>query len=165
MREENGGKQMKTVWRMPPPGRDEKRFGKHPTQKPLALIRRCLRASTHPGEIVFDPFVGSGSTGVAALGLGRRFWGVEAMEEYAELSRVRLSDVDLKPANLSPAQLSNAYLKPVESVARFLKKYPELAPSDDISGNGADSDVLPTQVKMLESRKQYAKKTREDGAE
>ena len=41
---------MRTVWRVAPPSRDEKRFGKHPTQKPVALIARCIRASTRPGE-------------------------------------------------------------------------------------------------------------------
>ena len=84
---------MKTVWTMPPPGRDEKRFGKHPTQKPLALIQRCLRASTHPGEIVFDPFVGSGSTGVAALGLKRIFIGAEADQHYADIAVKRMSEM------------------------------------------------------------------------
>lgn len=93
MREENGGRQMKTVWTIAPPSRNEKQFGKHPTQKPLELIQRCLRASTNPGDTVFDPFVGSGSTGVAALAIGRRFIGVEAIEEYAALSRSRLEFV------------------------------------------------------------------------
>ena len=77
MRRENGGKQMKTVWRMNAPRASEKRFGKHPTQKPLELIERCLRASTNEGDVVLDPFAGSGSTGVAALELGRRFIGIE----------------------------------------------------------------------------------------
>ena len=90
MRQENGGKQMKTVWRFPTPSRGEKRFGKHPTQKPVALIARCLRASTHPGGIVLDPFAGSGSTGVAALEEGRRFMGIEAVAEYAAIARKRL---------------------------------------------------------------------------
>ena len=49
MRRENGGRQMKTVWRMKTPSAAEKRFGKHPTQKPLELIKRCLRASTNTG--------------------------------------------------------------------------------------------------------------------
>ena len=93
MREENGGKQMKTVWKFPPAGRHEKNLGKHPTQKPVALIERCLRASTNPGDLVFDPFTGSGATGVASLKLGRRFIGAEISEEYALLSRDRLNGV------------------------------------------------------------------------
>jgi site-specific DNA-methyltransferase (adenine-specific) len=91
MREENGGKQMKNVWRFPPAGRDEKVHGKHPTQKPVALIERCLRASTNPGDLVLDPFAGSGATGVAAIKLYRRFIGCESDEEYCSLIVRRLS--------------------------------------------------------------------------
>ncbi len=54
------GKQMKTVWTMSAPGSDEKKFGKHPTQKPVALVERCLLASTNKGDLVLDPFVGGG---------------------------------------------------------------------------------------------------------
>ena len=56
MREHAGGKQMKSVWRLSSPAKAEKEFGKHPTQKPLALIERCLLASTQPGDLVLDPF-------------------------------------------------------------------------------------------------------------
>ena len=92
MKAENGGKQMKTVWRFPAAGRPEKKFGKHPTQKPIALIDRCLRASTNPGDLVLDPFAGSASTGVAAIRLGRRFIGSEQVAEYAELGATRLRE-------------------------------------------------------------------------
>ena len=91
MREENGGKQMKTVWRIPIAGRDEKTFGKHPTQKPLALVDRCLRASTNPGELIVDPFAGSGVTAVAAMRLGRIFMVCERDSEYVDLIRSRLN--------------------------------------------------------------------------
>ena len=90
MRRENGGKQMKTVWQMYAPRASEKRFGKHPTQKPLSLIERCLRASKNEGDLVLDPFAGSGSTGVAALKLGRRFIGVEIDPEFIDISVKRL---------------------------------------------------------------------------
>ena len=90
MRRENSGKQMKTVWQMKPPNAAEKRFGKHPTQKPLELIERCLRASTNEGDVVLDPFAGSGSTGVAALALGRRFIGIEIDPEFVDISVKRL---------------------------------------------------------------------------
>lgn len=90
MKAENGGKQMKNVWRFPPPSKEEKRLGKHPTQKPLALIARCLRATTNEGDLVVDPFSGSGSTGIAALMLGRRFVGFEKDKDYAILAARRL---------------------------------------------------------------------------
>jgi site-specific DNA-methyltransferase (adenine-specific) len=73
MKQENGGKQMKSVWRMGTPSTEEKKFGKHPTQKPIASVARCLRASTNAGDLVVDPFAGSGTTGIAALQLGRNF--------------------------------------------------------------------------------------------
>jgi site-specific DNA-methyltransferase (adenine-specific) len=92
MKAENGGKQMKNVWRFATPSDDEKRYGKHPTQKPVALIARCLRATTDPGDIVLDPFTGSGSTGVAALKLGRHFIGCEQDKTYALLAARRLND-------------------------------------------------------------------------
>jgi site-specific DNA-methyltransferase (adenine-specific) len=94
MKRENDDRQMKNVWRMPAPGKGEKQLGKHPTQKPLALIERCLRASTNPGDVVLDPFSGSGSTGVAALTLGRRFIGCELESRYATLARKRLQAID-----------------------------------------------------------------------
>ncbi len=55
MKDENGGKQMKNVWKMMPPKSEEKKLGKHPTQKPVSLIARCLRATTNRGELVVDP--------------------------------------------------------------------------------------------------------------
>ena len=91
MKAENGGKQMKNVWRFSTPSAEEKQHGKHPTQKPIALIARCLRATTDPGDLVFDPFTGSGSTGVAALKLGRHFLGCEQDKAYAQIAATRLT--------------------------------------------------------------------------
>lgn len=54
----------------------------HPTQKPVAVLRHLLRIASDPGDLVFDPFMGVGSTGVAALELGRRFLGIEVDEKY-----------------------------------------------------------------------------------
>jgi site-specific DNA-methyltransferase (adenine-specific) len=91
MKAENSGKQMKSVWRFSTPSNEEKEHGKHPTQKPVALIARCLRATTDPGDVVLDPFTGSGSTGVAALKLGRHFTGCEQNKTYALLAARRLN--------------------------------------------------------------------------
>lgn len=90
MRAENGQKQMKTVWRFPAPLKAEKSHGSHPTQKPLALVSRCLRASSSPGDVVMDPFCGSGTTGVAAVSTGRRFIGIEKDTAYRQLSQERI---------------------------------------------------------------------------
>lgn len=90
MREEAGGKQMKSVWQFTAPKKDEKALGKHPTQKPVALVDRCIRASTNLGDFILDPFAGSSTTGVAARGLDRRFCGIEQSSEFIELSKLRL---------------------------------------------------------------------------
>jgi site-specific DNA-methyltransferase (adenine-specific) len=90
MRAEAGGRQMKTVWRMTAPPKAEKAMGKHPTQKPVALVARCLQASTAPGALVLDPFVGSGTTALAALKLGRRCIGIDNDPKYLDIARSRL---------------------------------------------------------------------------
>jgi len=92
MKQLSNGKQMRNVWEITPPQRKEKAHGKHPTQKPLKLLERILLASTNEGDIVLDPFNGSGSTGVAALRLGRKYLGIEISEEYLDLTIKRLED-------------------------------------------------------------------------
>jgi site-specific DNA-methyltransferase (adenine-specific) len=91
MREMAGGKQMKSVWTIPPPGRSEKRFGKHPTQKPLALLERILLASSDEGDLVLDPFMGSGTTAVTALHLSRLVVGIEQEDTSTSLILRRLT--------------------------------------------------------------------------
>jgi site-specific DNA-methyltransferase (adenine-specific) len=90
MRAAAGGKQMKSVWRMSAPGAEEKTNGRHPTQKPLALLERIINACTRPGDTVVDPFAGSATTGVAALKLERAFIGIESDPEYVRLAERRL---------------------------------------------------------------------------
>lgn len=92
MKAENGGKQMKNVWTFTSPGKSEKTHGKHPTQKPLALLERCLRASNNPGDLIVDPFCGSGTTGVAAANLGLNFLLNDADEDYVRLAIRRLQE-------------------------------------------------------------------------
>ncbi len=99
MKEKNGGKQMKDVWEFKEPEPDfyvssvtpksEKLEGKHPTQKPLGLLRRIIEASTNEGDLILDPFNGSGTTGIAANELGRRYIGIEQEEEYLALTMRR----------------------------------------------------------------------------
>ena len=62
----------------------------HPTEKPLELIERFIRVSSKPGDLVLDPFMGSGTTAVAAKKLGRRFVGFEREKEYVQMARKRL---------------------------------------------------------------------------
>lgn len=77
----------------PKAGPDERRWGDHPTVKPLALVRWLVRLVTPPGGIVLDPFAGSGTTGHAAALEGRRAVLVEGEREYAEVCRARLREV------------------------------------------------------------------------
>lgn len=90
----NGGKQMTDVWHLPAIAPWEKSCGKHPTQKPLALLARILMASTKQGEWVLDPFCGSSTTGVAANLLGRRFLGIDQEGSYIEMSRCRREELE-----------------------------------------------------------------------
>lgn len=90
MKEINGGKQMKDVWLLPLPSKTEKKFGKHPTQKPLSVLERIILASTNEGDVVLDPFCGSGTTGVSCLALKRKFIGIDNTEEYIVLAVKRI---------------------------------------------------------------------------
>ena len=71
----------------------EKGFGKHPTQKPLTLMEHFVKILTNEGDVIFDPFSGSGSTGVAALMHNRKFIGSEIDEQYYQNSKERLESV------------------------------------------------------------------------
>jgi site-specific DNA-methyltransferase (adenine-specific) len=90
MKETNRGKQMKSVWEIRPPEPWEKKFGKHPTQKPVALLERILLASTNKGDLVLDPFLGGGTTLLTAFRLRRHALGCELSVDYVSLSIRRL---------------------------------------------------------------------------
>lgn len=93
MKELNAGKQMKDVWTGSLTKPSEKVYGKHPTQKPEYLLERIIQASTLPGNIVLDPFCGSGTTGVVANRLGRNFIGIDLSEEYLQITKKRLEAI------------------------------------------------------------------------
>lgn len=105
MRRINFGKQMKSVWTIASPGADEKEYGKHPTQKPVALLERVILACTGEGDLVLDPFAGSSTTGVAAIRLGRKYVGIELEDEYVRVSLNRLEKA--RVARLSELPLGN----------------------------------------------------------
>jgi site-specific DNA-methyltransferase (adenine-specific) len=86
----NSEAQLSSVWHIPTVPSREKREGYHPTQKPLRLLRRVLLASSGEGDLVLDPFCGSGTTGVAAKELGRFFVGAEMEAEFCELAARRI---------------------------------------------------------------------------
>ncbi|WP_281276980.1 site-specific DNA-methyltransferase [Methylobacterium radiodurans] len=88
----------------------------HPTQKPEALLARTLLSATNPGDVVLDPFFGTGTTGAVAKRLGRRFIGIEREEAYAEAARARIAAV----TPLSQAALMVAPAKRAEPRVPFL---------------------------------------------
>lgn len=92
----NYGKELTDVWALPSVAEWEKEFGKHTTQKPLALLYRIISSSTKEEDYVLDPFSGSGTTGVACELLSRKFIGIEKKEEYYNLSLRRLIDAENK---------------------------------------------------------------------
>ena len=98
MKKMNHGKQMRNVWEISPPLTDEKKFGKHPTQKPVDLLARIVQASTKENDLVLDPFCGSSTTGIASVLLNRKYVGIDFEEEYLHLSKKRIEDITKKPS-------------------------------------------------------------------
>ena len=86
--------QMRSVWSIHPPKKWEKTFGKHPTQKPVELLRRVILASAKPGAIILDPFTGSSTTGIASKIIGnRKFIGIDTDKNFLDLSIKRLNEL------------------------------------------------------------------------
>ncbi|MFX0004686.1 MAG: DNA-methyltransferase, partial [Candidatus Hermodarchaeota archaeon] len=98
----NKDKQMRSVWSIPLIPKEEKEFGKHPTQKPLELLNRIISASSNEEDSVLDPFVGSGTTGIVCSILNRKFIGIDSNKEYLELAINRYRDKNKKNLLFSP---------------------------------------------------------------
>lgn len=109
MKKLNGDKQMTDVWQLPAIGKWEKSCGKHPTQKPLAVLARLIQASTEPNAWILDPFSGSATTGIAANLLGRNYLGLEKEKEYLTMSKTRreeLEDLNIRTEYLNRLEKS-----------------------------------------------------------
>ena len=89
------GLQMRSVWSMGTPRSEEKKYGKHPTQKPLDLLERIVLSSTNKGDVVLDPFTGSSTTGIAAIANKRKFIGIDLEKKYLDLSIKRINDIKI----------------------------------------------------------------------
>lgn len=89
---------MRNFWPLPYAGRNERRHGKHPAQKAEAVVERLIRIGTSPGDLVLDCFAGSGTTGVVAERLGRRWLMIEREPAYAAIAERRLADERPRPA-------------------------------------------------------------------
>jgi site-specific DNA-methyltransferase (adenine-specific) len=90
-KEMNGGKQMRNLWEFPVTARRERVNGKHPSQKPLALIERAVLLATKPGDLVLDPFGGAGTLALAAAKHGRDWVLIESVPEYAAIAERRIA--------------------------------------------------------------------------
>ncbi len=103
------GKNPTDVWQFPKVTSGQKRAAKertsHPAQFPIAVIYRIIKASSNPNEIILDPFLGSGTTAIVALGLKRQFIGFEIREDYCEIAAKRI-DLFLREEQIDTEQLS-----------------------------------------------------------
>lgn len=93
MKEENEGKQMRDVWEISAISKREKKHGNFPVQKPIKLLDRIIRSSTNEGDIILDCFNGSGTTGIAASMLGRKYIGIDNNAEYLDLTIRRFNNI------------------------------------------------------------------------
>ena len=84
---------MRSVWAINTPKKEEKTFGKHPTQKSLDLLKRIIIASTNENDLVLDPFAGSCTTGVVCKMYNRKFVGMDIEKEYLEVGKKRMESV------------------------------------------------------------------------
>ena len=112
----NGDKQMRDVWSFPAIAPWEKSFGKHPTQKPLALLVRLLLMASDRDSVVCDPFSGSSTTGIAANLLNRRFIGIEKENEFIKISMNRKIELE---KNIETIKNKINDLRFLESVGLF----------------------------------------------
>lgn len=96
MKKLNDNKQMKDVWAISAIAPWEKTCGKHPTQKPLALLVRLILMATNETSEILDPFSGSSTTGIAANILNRKFTGIEKDEDFYNISIARKKELNNK---------------------------------------------------------------------
>jgi len=93
MKAMNHGKQMRNMWEIPLTKPSEKKYGKHPSQKPVAVINRIILAGTEKNDLILDPFSGTGTTAVVAEQQYRKWIIIEKEKEYNEIAKMRIHDV------------------------------------------------------------------------
>lgn len=92
----NGGKMTHDFYESAVVSNGEKKAGKHPTQKPIQLMEHFISLLTHEENVIMDPFMGSGSTGVAAQNLDREFIGIELNKEYFAIAQERMGQLEME---------------------------------------------------------------------
>ena len=119
----NGDKQMKDVWEFPAIAPWEKTCGKHPTQKPLALLVRLILMASDSKNVICDPFAGSATTGIAANLLGRNFVGIEKEQEFIKIALARKAKLEIEKSDFRKKIRDLVILdKQKESLFEFHKK-------------------------------------------
>jgi site-specific DNA-methyltransferase (adenine-specific) len=132
MKQLNGDKQMKDVWKLPAIATWEKSCGKHPTQKPLSVLTRLILASTKPNAWILDPFTGSSTTGIAANLANRRFLGIDQEEAFLKISKNRKLEIENKSIASTYRQKIRGFNSNKE-LELFLMKEPEEDYSPELS--------------------------------
>ncbi len=149
MKSLNDDVQMRSDWTLPLCTGPEriKRDGKkaHPTQKPEALIYRVLLASTNPGDVILDPFLGSGTTATVAKKMGRHFIGIERDTDYASVAVERIG-----------------YAKPPEDMSVFEQKSKRTEPRVPF-GTLVERGLIEPGQKLFDTRKRFFARVRADG--
>jgi hypothetical protein len=140
---------MKSVWEIRPPEPWEKKFGKHPTQKPVALLERILLASTNEGDLILDPFCGGGTTLVAAFRLRRHALGYELSAEFLSLSLGRLCS-NLVQVDLSLSCVQFSVDPPSNSVDRSCGGRPL-----DRSPSASERSCMPSQLRLVQQERRF----------
>ncbi|HOY39196.1 MAG: site-specific DNA-methyltransferase [Bacteroidales bacterium] len=121
----NGGTQMKDVWNLPAIAPWEKSCGKHPTQKPLALLTRIILASTEKNAWILDPFTGSSTTGIAANLANRKFLGIDKEERFLNISKNRKLEIE-NPQIFGSFRKKLGGFENKNQLELFLAKEPEI---------------------------------------
>ncbi|HKV24679.1 MAG TPA: site-specific DNA-methyltransferase [Candidatus Acidoferrum sp.] len=147
MKEINRGKQMKSVWEIYPPEAWEKRFGKHPTQKPVALLERILLASSNEGDLVLDPFAGSGTTLFGAMRLRRHAVSCELSAEFLTLSLRRVCS-ELVQVEIRVSSLEISF-------GSFDFSVDPRSDSVDRSNNGTKHARMASQVQLVQQETRF----------
>lgn len=111
MKSLNDGVQMRSDWTLPICSgseriKDTEGRKAHPTQKPESLLHRVILATTNPGQVILDPFFGTGTTGAVAKKLGRHFIGIEADTDYAKVAQSRINNI--QPGNLDALKVTQS---------------------------------------------------------
>ena len=93
MKAMNNNKQMRNMWEIPLTKPSERKYGKHPTQKPLAVVERLILAGTNADDLILDPFAGSGTTGIGAQQHNRKWVMIEKEESHNQIARKRIDEL------------------------------------------------------------------------